>query len=95
MERLPRDLEQNYTHFKATELQAWLLYYALPCLCGILPEIYLHHFALLSEGIYMLLGDHITNENLRRAEGILSKIFVICTLKETVDLTCITLGSIM
>lgn len=75
MERLPRDLEQNYTHFKATELQAWLLYYALPCLCGILPEIYLHHFALLSEGIYMLLSDHITNENLRRAEGILSKFF--------------------
>lgn len=28
MERLPRDLEKNYSSFKATELQAWLIYYA-------------------------------------------------------------------
>jgi hypothetical protein len=75
MERLPRDLEQNYSHLKATELQAWLLYYALPCLSGILPDIYLQHFALLSEGIHLLLGDHITPENLKRAREILSKFF--------------------
>ena len=27
IERLPRDLERNSSHFKATELQIWLLYY--------------------------------------------------------------------
>ena len=27
-ERLPRDLEKHVAHFKAVELQAWLLYYA-------------------------------------------------------------------
>ena len=30
VERLPRDLEKHYA--QATELQAWLLYYVLPCL---------------------------------------------------------------
>lgn len=81
MERLPRDLEKNYNHFKATELQAWLLYYAVPCLQGILPDIFLEHFALLSEGVYLLLKDHITEEDLERAETVL-KIFYrqFCTL---------------
>lgn len=32
IERLPRNLEKNYNHFKATELQSWLLFYAIPCL---------------------------------------------------------------
>ncbi|XP_060556799.1 uncharacterized protein LOC132717364 isoform X2 [Ruditapes philippinarum] len=32
IERLPRDLEKNYAHLKATELQTFLLYYSIPCL---------------------------------------------------------------
>lgn len=51
MERLPRNLEKNYSNFKATELQAWLLYYAIPCLDGILPNKFLEHFALMGEGV--------------------------------------------
>lgn len=70
MERLPRDLEKNYRNFKATELQAWLLYYALPCLMGILPDKYLQHLALLSEGLYILLGDSIKQLNLQRAHNL-------------------------
>ncbi|XP_062618615.1 uncharacterized protein LOC134280215 [Saccostrea cucullata] len=81
MERLPRDLEKNYNHFKATELQAWLLYYGVPCLQGILPEIFLEHFALLSEGVYLLLKDQITGEDLERAETVLEMFFrQFCTL---------------
>lgn len=71
IERLPRDLEKHFAHFKATELQAWLLYYALPCLSGYLPAKYLQHFAHLSEGIHLLLRDCITESDLVRAEALL------------------------
>lgn len=72
IERLPRDLEKHFAHFKATELQAWLLYYALPCLSGYLPAKYLQHFAHLSEGIHLLLKDCITEPDLVRAEALLN-----------------------
>ena len=71
IERFPRDLEKHFAHFKATELQAWLLYYALPCLSGYLPAKYLQHFAHLSEGIHLLLRDCITEPDLVRAEALL------------------------
>ena len=75
IERLPRDLEKHYNHFKATELQTWLLYYCIPCLINILPEKYLAHFALLSEGIHILLGDSISPESLSRAKSLLQEFY--------------------
>ncbi|CAG2213138.1 unnamed protein product [Mytilus edulis] len=75
VERVPRDLEKNYQNFKATELQAWLLYYSLPCLHGFLPDVYLKHLALLSEGIYILLSDNITSQDLQKAKENLSKFY--------------------
>ena len=61
---VPRDLEKHFAHLKATALQAWLLYYALPCLSCYLPTKYLKHFANFSEAIYLLLGDCITEADL-------------------------------
>jgi len=75
IERLPRDLEKHYQHFKATELQAWLLFYSLPCLSDILPFAYLRHFAYLSEAIYIVLGDNITPTKLDRASMLLNKFY--------------------
>ena len=60
IQRLPRELETSRAYFKASELQAWLLYYSVPCLIDILPQKYLEHFASLVEGVYILLGDNIT-----------------------------------
>ena len=60
IERLPRDLEKHYQSLKATELQACLLFYGIPCLIGIVPDTYFNHFSYLSEAIYILLGDNIT-----------------------------------
>lgn len=37
IQRLPRQLETSRAYFKASELQAWLLYYSVPCLIDILP----------------------------------------------------------
>ena len=55
----------------ASELQSWLLYYALPCLVGYLPDKYLEHFARFSEAIYILLGSEITPTQLHRARDLL------------------------
>ena len=71
---LPRNQEKHFAHLQVTELQAWLLYYAIPCLLGYLPAKYLQHFACLSEGIHHLLGDNITEGDLHvvRAETLLN-----------------------
>lgn len=71
IERLPRDLEKHYAHFKANELQAWLLHYSLPCLTGILPDTYLQHFSMLSEGIHILLKNTIDDHDFARAQYLL------------------------
>ncbi|CAH1778873.1 unnamed protein product, partial [Owenia fusiformis] len=61
IEHLPhRDFDTQYTHLKATELQALMLYYATPCLARILPKEYLSHFELLSQCVFLLLGDNVT-----------------------------------
>jgi hypothetical protein len=75
IERLPRSLEKHYSHFKATELQAWLLYYGVPCLTDILPINYLNHFAKLSEASFILLGDSITTDALSRAHTLLDEFY--------------------
>ena len=75
IERLPRDLEQHFNHLKAAEYEAFLLYYGIPCLQGYLPDPYLEHFATLSESIYILLGDSISNAELDRAELMLNQFY--------------------
>lgn len=68
-------MEKHFAHLKATELQAWLLYYALPCLSGYLPAKYLKHFANLSEAVHLLLGDCISEPDLVRAETLLDAFY--------------------
>lgn len=75
IERMPRDLEKNYCHFKATELQSWLLFYALPCLNGFLADEYMQHLSLLCEGVHLLLGDCITEDDIQRAEFLLESFY--------------------
>lgn len=75
IERMPRDIEKHYNNLKATELQAWLLFYAIPCLQGILDEVYLKHLANLSHGLHLLLGDSISLEDLKEAESCLDAFY--------------------
>ena len=75
IQRLPRQLETSRAYFKASELQAWLLYYSVPCLIDILPQKYLEHFACLVEGVYILLGDNITPDLLALARDLLSRFY--------------------
>ena len=66
--------------FKASELQAWLLYYSIPCLIDILLDRYLDHFACLVEGVYILLGDNVTSTLLALARDMLSNFYRITKL---------------
>lgn len=75
IERLPRDLEKNYNHFKATELQSWILFYAYPCVQNFLKEEYLENLACLSEGIHILLCDKISPELLDKAADCLEQFY--------------------
>lgn len=75
IERLPRDLEKNYNHFKASELQSWLLYYGFPCVNGFLKDDYLQNFSYLSEAVHFLLSDAITPEMVVQAEDRLDQFY--------------------
>lgn len=54
--------------YKANEWRAWLLFYSIPCLQEILAPKYFKHFSLLVSGIYLLLKDSISEEELLFAE---------------------------
>lgn len=68
--RVPRSVMER-KFWKAHEWEHWLLYYSLPVLKGILPEKYLCHWALLIEGISILLGTELTPEQLSHADAAL------------------------
>ncbi|KAH3894571.1 hypothetical protein DPMN_018728 [Dreissena polymorpha] len=71
--RLPRRLEGNMSHWKASEFQHWLLFYSVPCVNGLLKKEYMDNLGFLVDGIYLLLGDAITEDDLLRAEMSLAK----------------------
>ena len=55
----------------ASEHRAWLLYYAIPVLSGILPQCYYENLELLVCSIHILLSDAITRTDLSLAEQML------------------------
>lgn len=69
--RTPRSLLKNLAHFKASELRAFLLYYCLPCLWGLLEEDYFQHLLLLVNGIYLLLQDSISPSDIESSSSML------------------------
>ena len=69
--RCPRALEFHLKYYKASELRSFLLFCGLPVLHGILPDEYFQHFALLSESVFILLLDSISEEQLVHAERML------------------------
>lgn len=68
----PRSIEDR-ENWKANELRNWLLYYAMPCLKGTLKEIYLRHFSLLAEAIFIFLTTNISEKDFKKASENLKK----------------------
>lgn len=69
--RTPRSLLKNLAHFKASELRAFLLYYAVPCLWGLLEEDYFQHLLLLVNAIFLLLQDSISQSDIEKSSSLL------------------------
>ncbi|XP_077507177.1 uncharacterized protein LOC144116311 [Amblyomma americanum] len=64
--RLPRPLRER-GYWKASEWRQWLLFYALPCLEGILRPEYWKHLSKLSEAIHILLREELSPSEIDRA----------------------------
>lgn len=64
--RRPRSTKEK-GFWKANEFRCWLLYYALPCLKGVLKDSYFQHFALLSEAIFIFLQTNISKTEFDKA----------------------------
>ena len=59
--------------WKGSEWRNWLLFYAVLCLDGIVPDQYLRHFGLLSEAVFILSRDSITEEDLAEAHRLITE----------------------
>lgn len=68
--RLPHSIKEC-CHWKASEWRHWLLFYAVPCCSGILPQRHLNHFVLLVEAVHILLLEELTAPQLQRAGKLL------------------------
>ena len=67
IQRLPRDI--SAAKWKAAEWKNWLLYYAVPCLSGILDHRYVEHLSHLVVAVYLLLQETISSDDFLAAEG--------------------------
>ena len=70
--RKPRKLSTHYKYMKASEYRAFLLYYSLPVLNGILPCQYLNHFSLLVISIHTLLQQSIPDRQILQCESMIN-----------------------
>ncbi|KAG4065775.1 hypothetical protein HA402_012453 [Bradysia odoriphaga] len=59
--------------WKAHEYKYWLLYYAVPCLNGILKQAYLNHFTFFSEAAFIFLKTSISRSEYQKATKYLMK----------------------
>ena len=70
--RKPRKLSTHFKYMKASEYCAFLLYYSLPVLSGILPSPYLSHFSLLVMSIHTLLQQSISDRQILQCENMIN-----------------------
>ncbi|XP_051807764.1 uncharacterized protein LOC127535044 isoform X2 [Acanthochromis polyacanthus] len=68
--RLPRPLSEC-RHWKASEWRAWLLFYCLPVLNGVLQQRYFRHLSLLVSSVFILLKEQITFDEINKADEML------------------------
>ncbi|XP_033126933.1 uncharacterized protein LOC117124703 isoform X2 [Anneissia japonica] len=68
--RKPRPISER-KYWKASEWCNWLLFFLLPCLLGILPNVYLTHVCLLVKGVHVLLRKSVSKEEVNVADNLL------------------------
>ncbi|XP_064403498.1 uncharacterized protein LOC135348992 [Halichondria panicea] len=73
--RVPHTLHE-FKHWKGSQLKAWLLYFAVPVLCGVLPATFMNHFYLLVAAAHFLSSEMITSRHIDLAEGFLTQFYM-------------------
>lgn len=73
--RLPRSLAES-KYWKASEWRAWLLFYSLPVLDGVLQTRYVKHLSLLVSAIFLLLKENVTFQDVNKADDLLFQFVV-------------------
>ncbi|XP_034255464.1 uncharacterized protein LOC117653720 isoform X2 [Thrips palmi] len=68
--RKPRSIKKR-GKYKGSEWKTWLLYLGVPCMVGLIPEDRLRLFSLLSEGVFLLSQDSVSDENIDESERLL------------------------
>lgn len=68
--RLPSPLAEC-KYWKASEWRAWLLFYSLPVLNGVLQPRYVKHLGLLVSAVFLLLNENITFQEINKADDML------------------------
>uniref|UniRef100_A0A1A8BXJ7 Uncharacterized protein n=1 Tax=Nothobranchius kadleci TaxID=1051664 RepID=A0A1A8BXJ7_NOTKA len=68
--RLPRPIAE-FKYWKASEWRAWLLFYSLPVLNGVLQSRYVKHLSLLVFAVFLLLKENVTFEEINKADEML------------------------
>ena len=71
--RNPRAISKHFKYFKASEYRAFLLYYCLPVLTGILPAQYWDYYCLLVVAISALLSESISSNQISYCSQLLNK----------------------
>lgn len=61
----------DFAHWTGRELENWGLFLSVPLLIDILPQRYLHHWALYVHGIHLLLSDDLPLDAVDVAESLL------------------------
>jgi len=64
-----------YSPHTASEYRAWMLFYSLPVLKGILPAAQYEHFALLVCCMHILLSERISAHSLDAAQSMLDQFY--------------------
>ncbi|XP_011314653.1 uncharacterized protein [Fopius arisanus] len=66
--RLPRAISENLSYLKASELKNWFHYYSLPILESIMSPVYLEHYQLFVNAIYLLSLNSVSGDMVNLAD---------------------------
>ena len=92
--RTPRSIS-SYKQWKASEFRAWLLFYSLPVLTGLLPADYIYHLSLFVSGMHLLLSDMVSSAEIGLAHSLLSDFYKLTPKLYPVEICTMNLHSLI
>ncbi|KAJ8038200.1 hypothetical protein HOLleu_15545 [Holothuria leucospilota] len=69
--RTPRSIKLHCKYWKANECRAWLFFYSVPVLFGLMNDTYFSHYCLLVESIYILNMETISKDDIKRGRQLI------------------------